>query len=287
MRGSRRLVSSVGAESVVSHRSLSKIVITMQSLVILSLSVWILEEYLNNMYLREYVTGVFQADGLIFGILGGLLVLGSLSSLMFTKRKHGEKRFGAVSLDVTPSAAPRIKVASQPSAKPIETSSKPSEAFAKPSLDFHPVVAALKADMADRRSSFGSMTGSAGEQPTPVPTSSLQVQRPSIMDQLAPNRPAPMMGPRPGQPGAPSIQTPLQSLRPQQPTNPRMDQVGATLPQRPMLGIQPQQGPQAVRPTQPSPPQFPTNVTTVITGIMPVQKKKDPNAPSEEKPASQ
>jgi hypothetical protein len=281
------LVSSVGAESAVRHRSLSKIVITMQSLVIFSLSLWIVQEYLNNMYLREYVNGVFQSDGLIFGALGALLLLGSFSSLIFMRRKHGEKRFGAVSLDVTPPAAPRVRTASQPSAKPIETSSKPSEAFAKPSLDFHPVVAALKADMADRRSSFGSTISSAGEQPTTVPTSSLQVQRPSIMDQLAPNRPAPMMGPRPGQPGAPSIQTPLQSLRPQPPTNPRIDQIGAPLPQRPMLGIQPQQGPQAVQPTQPSTPQFPTNVTTVITGIMPVQKKKDPTAPSEEKPASQ
>ena len=239
------------------------------------------------MYLREYVDGVVQADGLVFGALGTLLLLGSASSLMFMRRRRGEKRFGAVSLEVNPPAAPRIKTASQPTAKQIETSSKSSEAFAKPSLDFHPVVAALKADMADRRSSFGSMMGSAGEQPATSPTSSLQAQKPSILDQLSPNRPAPTMAPRQGQPGALSIQTPLSDLRPQPPTSPRMDQVAAPLPQRPMLGIQPQQGPQAVQPIQPSPPQVPTNVTTVITGIMPVQKKKDPNAPSEEKPASQ
>jgi hypothetical protein len=281
------LVSSVGVESAVRHRSLSKIVIAMQSLVILSLSVWIVQEYLNNMYLREYVDGVVQADGLIFGALGTLLLLGSVSGLMLMRRKHGEKRFGSVSLDMTPAAAPAIKTASKPNASPIEGSSKSSEAFAKPSLDFHPVVAALKADMADRRSSFGSTAGSPVDQPTTVLTSSLQVQKPSILDQLAPNRPAPMIAPRPGQTGAPLIQAPLSDLRPQRPpASPRVDQVGAPLPQKPMLGVQPQQGPQAVQPIQPSPPQIPTNVTTVITGIMPLQKKKDPNAP-EEKPASQ
>jgi hypothetical protein len=281
------LVSNVGVESAVRHRSLSKFVIAMQSLVILSLSIWIVQEYLNNMYLREYVDGVVQADGLIFGALGTLLLLGSVSGSMFMRRRHREKRFGAVSLDVTSAPAPTIKTASKQSVNPIGGSSKPSEAFAKPSLDFHPVVAALKADMADRRSSFGSMSGSPVNQPTTVPTSSLQVQKPSIVDQLAPNRPAPMMAPRPGQTVAPSIQTPLRDLRPPPPSSPRVDQVGAPLPQRPMLGIQPQQGPQAVQPIQPSPPHIPTNVTTVITGIMPVQKKKDPNAPSEEKPASQ
>jgi len=281
-----RLVSSIGAESAVRHRSLSKIVITMQSLVILSLSIWIVQEYLNNMYLREYVDGVIQADGLIFGALGTLLLLGSVSSLMFIRRRHGEKRFGAVSLDMTPPAAPIIKTASKPSSNPTETSSKPSEPFAKPSLDFHPVVAALKADMADRRSSFGAMTGSTGEQPTTGPAPSLQAQKPSILDQLAPNRPAPMMAPKPGQTAPPTVQTPFRDLRPQPQTSPRTDQV-APYPQRPMLGIQPQQGPQAVQPIQPLPPHIPTNVTTVITGIMPAQKKKGPNDPSEEKPTSQ
>jgi hypothetical protein len=280
------LVSSVGTESAVRHRSLSKIVITMQSFVILSLSLWIVQEYLNNMYLREYVDGVIQADGLIFGALGTLLLLGSVSSIMFLRRRHGEKRFGAVSLEVNSPAIPTIKTAPKPSANPIDTSPKPSEAFAKPSLDFHPVVAALKADMADRRSSFGAMTSSGGDQPTAVPAPNLQVQKPSILDQLAPNRPAPMMAPRPGQSGTPSIQTPMHDLRPQPPTSPRTDQV-APFPQRPMLGVQPQQGPQAVQSIQPLPPHIPTNVTTVITGIMPVQKKKDPNAPSEEKPATQ
>src|SRR2546428_4321769 len=93
----------MSAESAIGHRSLSKIVIAMQSLVIFSLSLWIVEEYLNNMYLREYVTGVFQADGLIMGMLGTLLVLGSISSLMFIRKRHGEKKFGAISLDATPS----------------------------------------------------------------------------------------------------------------------------------------------------------------------------------------
>jgi len=122
-----------------------------QSVVILSLSLWIVEEYLNNMYLREYVNGVFQADGLMFGILGTLLVFGSVSSLMFMRRRHGEKRFEAVSLDVT-SSAPKVKMSAEAMARPAEVSIKLN-------MDFHPGVAALKADMADRGMRFVSMLG--------------------------------------------------------------------------------------------------------------------------------
>src|SRR5437879_10923955 len=79
-----------------------------QSVVILSLSFWFVEEYLNNKYLGEYLNGVFQADGLVIGMLGTLLVLGSVSSLMLMKRRHGEKRFGAASQEVT-HTPPKIK----------------------------------------------------------------------------------------------------------------------------------------------------------------------------------
>src|SRR5206468_10419950 len=113
-----------------------------QSVVILSLSFWFVEEYLNNKYLGEYLNGVFQADGLVIGMLGTLLVRGSVSSLMLMKRRHGEKRFEVVSLEVTP-AAPEIKGA-------VLTSATPREANAKPKLDFHQLVAAPTTAMRDR-----------------------------------------------------------------------------------------------------------------------------------------
>ena len=268
-----RLDSRVSTGPTAGHGSASKIVIMVQSVVILSLSFWFVEEYLNNKYLGEYLNGVFQADGLIMGMLGTLLVIGSVSSLMLMKRRHGEKRFEAVSLEVTP-AAPKIKGA-------VLTSAKPFEASTKPSMDFHPVVAALKADMADRRMSFGSVLGTETQQPTTGPVPSAEAQRTSVLDQLTPNRQAPMTGPRPGQTAIPFPQHSLHDLRPQPPTGPRVEQPGALLGQKYPPVPRPQEpvGSNVLQPSQTTTPQMPTNVTTVITGILPTQKKKeDPSA---------
>ena len=250
------MATSVNTGSTVKHALASKLVITLQSFVILSLTYWIVEEYLNNMYLRQYVSDYFQANGLVIGILGALLMVGSLSSLMFMRKRHGEKRFGAVSLEITDSA-PKIKT-------PLEPNTKIPQTSAKPSTDFHPVVAALKADMAEKRLSFGSMLGSSMEQPTKAPASSADIPKNSVLDQLAPNRQVPIPGPRPGQVVAPPAQRQMPFLQPQQPV-----------------------GSNVLQTSQPPPPPMPLKITTVITGIMPTQKKKDPNADTEEKPASQ
>jgi len=249
-----------------------------QSVVILSLSLWFVEEYLNNKYLGEYLNGVFQADGLIIGMLGTLLILGSVSSAMFVRRRHGEKKFGAVSLEVTQS--PKIKLAAEPRAKS-------SEAFSKPNMDFHPVVAALKADMADRRLSFGSISSSGNDQSQTPSVPNLGVQKTSVLDQFTPSHQPPVTGPTPVQIGAPSPQRTFQGSRPQDPTG-QIQQAGTLVAQRPMPLLRTQQpaGSTVLQPSQTPPPQIPANVTTVITGIMPAQKKKDPTAPSEEKPSS-
>ena len=260
--------------STAGHGSASRIVIMVQSFVILSLSLWFVEEYLNNKYLGEYLNGVFQADGLIIGMLGTLLILGSVSSAVFVRRRHGEKRFGAVSLDVTsPSVAssPKTKLVAEPS------KSQP-EAFAKSSMDFHPVVAALKADMADRRLSFGSVLGSGAEQPTTVAVPKMEAQKTSVLDQLNSTRLTPMTGPRPVQTGTSFAHSPV----------PRVDQVGGANTPRapPFLRSEQPAGSSVLSPTQPTAQQMPANVTTVITGIMPAQRKKDATADTEEKPSS-
>jgi hypothetical protein len=216
----------------------------MQTFVILSLTYWITEEYLNNMYLRQYVSDVLQTNGLTYGILGTLLVLGSAMG-MFVKYRHGQS---AVSLEIkTPS--PRVGVAKKEEMKKLES-------------DFHPVVAALKADMADRRLSFGSMVGAGAVPPTTAPVPKVEVQKTSVLDQLTLNRQVPVTGPGPVQTGAPFPQRPLPAL-----------------PQRPA-------GSTVLQTSPPPPPQLPLKITTVITGIMPVQKKKDPASTAEEKPSS-
>ena len=275
------MVSSVTTGSTSGHGSASKIVIMVQSFIILSLSYWFVEEYLNNKYLGEYLNNVFQADGLIIGMLGTLLVLGSISSLVVLRKRHGEKKFGAVSLEVT-SSTPKIKLAAEPDAKP-------SAAFSKPSSDFHPVVAALKADMADRRMSFSPSLGSSNEQPTTGPAPNLEVRKTSVLDQLAPNRPPLMTGPRPGQVGPTLPQQPLPDARLPPPTGPRVNQPAGLSIQRPPPVPPPQQplGSSVLQSTLLPAAQIPTNVTTVITGILPV-KKKDPATGTEEKsPPSQ
>jgi len=263
------LASNVNTASTVRHAIASKIVITVQTFLILSLTYWIVEEYLNNMYLRLYVSDVFAANGLIIGILGGLLVLGSLSSLL-VRRRRGEKRFGAVSLEVT-SSAPKVKL-------PAMASTKSLEASTKPSMDFHPVVAALKADMADRRLSFGSMPGSGAEQPTTAAVPKMEAQKTSVLDQLNSTRQNPVTGTRPVQPVTSFAQSPVH----------RVDQVGGSDAPRPLPFLRSEQptGSSVLSPTQPTTPQMPANMTTVITGIMPAQKKKDPTSPTEEKPSS-
>ncbi len=261
------LASTVNAGSSVSHHLASKIVITLQTFVILSLTYWITEEYLNNMYLRQYISDVFQADGLTVGILGTLLVLVSAGGL-FVKHRHGQS---SVSLE--------IKIPS-----PIVNAAKKEEKK-KMDADFHPVVAALKADMADRRMSFGSMVGA--ERPSTVPAPNTEIRKASVLDQLTPNRQPPVTSPRSGQVGALFPQQPQHELRSQAPTGPRVEQ-GGTLAQRPLPFLRPPEssGSTVLQPSKPPAPQIPTNVTTVITGIMPAQKKKDPASP-EEKPASQ
>jgi hypothetical protein len=251
--------------------------------VIFSLSLWIVEDYLNNPYLREYISGVFQSDGLIMGGVVTLLVLGSVTGVVFARRMRGQKGVGAVSLGIT-APHPSIKVASA-------ASPKPAEATTRPESDFHPVVAALKADMADRRLSFGSMHGSGSEQPITshptVPSPGLEVQKTSVLDQLTSNRQPPMAVSRPVQMGPPFPQQPLHDPMSQPPTGLRVEEAGP-LAQRPMPFLRPQEpaGSTVLQPSQTPPPLYPMNVTTVITGIMPAQKKKDPTAPPEENPSS-
>ncbi len=106
----------------------------LQMLVIVFLSSWIYEEYLNNIYLQSYVNDVIQADGSLIAILVIVSTLGlAVGLLKVLKSTH--RQIGAI--------------VNQPQASMTSVSVASSS---KPALDLHPMVAALKAEMAHQTS---------------------------------------------------------------------------------------------------------------------------------------
>jgi len=111
----------------------AKVIMLLQMLVIILLSSWIVEEYLNNIYLQAYVNDLIQADGSLIAILVIICGLGMAFGLLkVLKSTHRE--IGAL--------------VSQPQAP----TSAPFASSSKPALDLHPMVAALRADMAHQAS---------------------------------------------------------------------------------------------------------------------------------------
>ena len=106
----------------------------LQMLVIVFLSSWIYEEYLNNIYLQTYVNDVIQADGSLIAILVIVSTLG-LAVGLFKVLKSTHRQIGAI---VNQSQAP--------------VTSTPVASSSKPTIDLHPMVAALKADLAHQSS---------------------------------------------------------------------------------------------------------------------------------------
>jgi len=135
----------------------AKAIMFLQMLVILLLSSWIVEEYLNNIYLQAYVNDVVQADGSIIAILVIISGLG-LALGLFKVLKSTHRQIGAL---VTQPQVPTLAR--------VGSSSTPG-------LDLHPMVAALKAEMAHHSSM------------EPLPPVDLK-QAPSIPVQAPPSPP--------------------------------------------------------------------------------------------------
>ena len=221
------------------------IVILGQMLVIASLSSWLYLEYLSNFYLREYVSNFLLADGWILGVLAIMVAMGSLTSLIF--RKKPLKRISEVSAEPV---VVRLPVTADVVAPKTETS-------------FHPAVAALRADIAGRRTAFGAMPVAESVEPKQMLPLKTEEPRMPIVQPVRP-RYVPPPGPmfNPGRPIVP------------RPPVPR--------PPVPVANAEPARAPAGTQPPRAIVPTLPRNVTTVITGIMPVQKKKDPEPPPEE-----
>ena len=118
----------------------AKGIMLLQTLVILFLSSWIVEEYLNNIYLQAYVNDTFQANAAIIAIIVILSTLGlAFGLLKVLKSTH--RQIGAL---VNEPQSPTFGVTS--GSAPLTASSP------KPATDLHPMVAALKADLAQQKS---------------------------------------------------------------------------------------------------------------------------------------
>ncbi len=234
------LASNAGLGPV-GHRRVPTFIIVIlgQVLAIASLSAWIYVEYLNNLYLREYVTGFLFTEGWILGVLAIVIAMGSLTSLIF--RKRPAKTVGEVSAE--PDVVVQFPVA--------------AELAPKPETAFHPAVAALMADISSRRTAL--VPAPAAEKVEPkqlLPFKTEDAERPII--QLMINRVAPSPG---------SMLYPARPIIPQPPVG-VVDVGGA-------------RAPASSPPPREVGPNLPRNVTTVITGIMPVKKKEHEPPPEE------
>ncbi|MBO0888619.1 hypothetical protein J2P12_05910, partial [Candidatus Bathyarchaeota archaeon] len=102
-------MTSVAVKSGVARHGRALVsIILFQTLLILWLSLWAVEDYLNNQYVKAYVDGIVQAEGWVFGLLAFVGVLGSALSLV-VRRKHSAKtielEIGSTSKSIEPSGA--------------------------------------------------------------------------------------------------------------------------------------------------------------------------------------
>jgi hypothetical protein len=107
----------------------AKIIMLLQTLVIVLLSFWVVEEYLNNIYFEAYVNNVIQVEGSLISILVIIAGLGMALGL-FKVLRSTHREIGAL-----------VNQPQAPISGPVRSSSMPG-------LDLHPMVAALKAEMA-------------------------------------------------------------------------------------------------------------------------------------------
>ncbi len=223
------------------------IVILGQMLAIASLSTWIYEEYVNNLYLRQYVGNFLQTEGWIIGVLVVVVALGSLTSVFL---KKPVKRVDAVE---TVSTEARVAV---------ELPRAVMEASEKPEAGFHPAVAALMADIAGRRASIATPPVPRREEPRTVLT---------VKD---------------WEEGTKAIGPTANFYHVA--TGPRQDQPRSSVPQPalPIAETNEAVRSNVTRPVAPASPSIPRNVTTVITGIIPASKKKEPDSSEKQSPTS-
>jgi uncharacterized protein YggT (Ycf19 family) len=113
----------------------AKIIMLLQSMVILFLSFWVSQEYMYNVYFQAYVNDMIQVNGSLIAILVFVSSLG-LALGLFKVLKSTHNQIGAL-----------VNQPSVPAMDPVT----PNHAK-QSSIDLHPMVAALKADLAHQGS---------------------------------------------------------------------------------------------------------------------------------------
>lgn len=273
------------------------IITVVQFFVIVWLAMWGIGDYLNNQYVKAYVDATIQANQLLIGGVFGVAVVGAVGGL-FLKRR-GRSTLELVNAKGSgPISTPKVsgKMGGSSGSRSV---SSPSPAS---SVELHPAVAALKAEMSERRMALG-MPGMMEQPQGPTAASNAQSNSSSVASALPPDirqlaqlpRPIPVVSDAPSQSppmlrtAQPSVQPSLQVVRPSTPSlpvvRPAQPNVPMLRPGPPVPGARPIQPTAPVNRPNPPPAIIPQNVTTVITGIMP--KKKDPNDPEEKKQSGQ
>lgn len=139
--------------------SYAKIIMLLQSIAILFLSFWLVQEYTYNIYFQAYVNDIIQVDGSLIAILVFVSVLG-LALGLFKVLKSTHHQIGAlVNQPQVPTMAPVV------STSPSQTA-----------VDLHPMVAALKADLAHHGSMEPIPAIEIKETPPPPPRAQSQPQ---------------------------------------------------------------------------------------------------------------
>jgi len=132
----------------------ARFIILAQTLVIGFLSFWVYQEYLNNLYLRIYVTNMIQTAGWAFAVLAAIVLLGAVTTAI-SRGKNAKK------------AEPEIV---ETLTMEVETlTPTPMQTVVSPPIDLHPMVAQLKADLAGTHMPIESVPVPKLEE-TPAPT---------------------------------------------------------------------------------------------------------------------
>jgi hypothetical protein len=132
----------------------AKIIMLLQSMVILFLTFWVSQEYMYNIYFQAYMNDMIQTNGSLIVILVFVSSLG-LALGLFKVLKSTHRQIGAL-----------VNQPSVPAMAPVGSSPKQG------SIDLHPMVAALKADLAHQ----GSMEPIAPLEIKETPQPPLRVQ---------------------------------------------------------------------------------------------------------------
>ncbi|HZY46529.1 MAG TPA: hypothetical protein VFE96_01915 [Candidatus Bathyarchaeia archaeon] len=123
-----------GERSIHGH---AKIIIALESFIIVYFLYWAVSEYLYNTYFQAYVNDTIQTN---FLLIVGALAAGALGLVLGLVKK---RQSGHVEIET---------LGETKSMQPMGTPSMPTmtSSSTKPSTELHPMVAALKAELANR-----------------------------------------------------------------------------------------------------------------------------------------